>query len=522
MKSLLNKLFGLGEKAIESKLSPSEKAFIDTLLFKSLEASESSYGAVTFSVLDEYLEYKKKSSTFKRETFFYLFELYKNGFGANPGSYTFSDWTQKNAIINLMSLTLRMKDLGLSVQDLTDIGKMFKDNTKHVFAFPFNPLLSRLEKHAEQGLTPEIKQCIKILWFKDDGWTGADEVKFNKRLDKLLRGTNDFGITASDLVGKTILLNLKSINKTEADKLLILLELLQKSGKGSAPTKTWLKKAVEQIKNQNQEELANHFVNWINATVEVLKKIHKEKPQYIVFLADENIDLMRGVVWVSTLINNDKLNQSVEELGLHCFKKLSGHGAISVKLGNACVFAFSELPYLDGITRLTTFRMKIKYPSVRTQIEKAIRNVAKAEGKSVNEIEELAVQDYGFDSNFKLEQKFGEYQAMIQLESGNSVVLSWQKDQGKLLKTVPKAVKDNFPEELKETKRLVKEIGTSLVTQKLRIESMFLDKREWDLKQWMGLYLEHNFLAYFGKRLIGIFAMPMAKNLLHCGAIVNG
>src|SRR6185295_7482958 len=97
----------------------------------------------------------------------------------------------------------------------------------------------------------------------------------------------------------------------------------------------------------------------------------------------------KGIIWSCGTINDLDLDSVLDVYGLLAYKKVVSVGALSVRTGNACLFAFSILPFKEGISRLTKFRMKIKYPSIQSQIDKNINAVAKREGYTKEKLEEI-------------------------------------------------------------------------------------------------------------------------------------
>ena len=162
-----------------------------------------------------------------------------------------------------------------------------------------------------------------------------------------------------------------------------------------------------------------------------------------------------------------------------CFKKIPGHGAIAVKLGNACLYAFSNLPFQIGIEKLTRFRMKIKYPSVRKKIQKYIETVSEREGKTADEIEEMVVSDFGLNEYFAISKTLGIYRGVVKINGVNNVSLNWWKGEDIPLKTLPPAIRKVFETDILQLKKTAKDIKSYLPIQRTRIEQFYLKKRIW-------------------------------------------
>ncbi|GAA3561470.1 DUF4132 domain-containing protein [Snuella lapsa] len=509
MSNFFKRLFSSDNKESQKPaiINNEANSFLNTLVKEALETKEG-YSA-KLSNLEHYKTLKKRPETFKKELI-HLLVHYKN--------ISYSDkWHResyyvKDVFSKLLSLLVRSKDIDFNEDELLQLSIELSARKKSYFYtsdWPIIPFLSRIEKKVQAiTLTPKLKQSLtniqRLVTHRRNLY--ADEIKVLNKIKLIKEDPKEFTVSGSDALGKVILDTLKSFNGETRTNFVNLLKHFSKGKEKSTPTNVWLKETETLIKSINRTSfLTENLISWNEVLIQLLKVIHRDKAYEFTFVTDENLQLLRSAIWTSPLLNDDNLNQSIEELGLWSFKKLPGYGAVSVKLGNACIYAFSKLPYRDGVSRLTKFRMKIKYPSVQSLITKAIVRVAEAEGKTMDEIEELAVQDFDLNDDFEIIKAFGPYKGIIKIIDTNTVSLLWENDKGKQIKTIPKHVKDNFPEDLKDFKKQAKDIQSNLSAQKNRIEKIFLSKREWEFNQWKELYLDNKVLAFFGTKLIWNF-----------------
>lgn len=219
---------------------------------------------------------------------------------------------------------------------------------------------------------------------------------------------------------------------------------------------------------------------------------------------DENIALVRGLIWNGANLENPELNSVVEHIGLLSFKKVPGFGPLSVKIGNSCVYMFTRVPVIQGVPVLSKYKSKIKYASTLKYINNALQKLADSKGISTAEVEEQGVPGFGFDEQYEIKQPFGEYEAVIRLEGLSDVNLYWRKDE-KDRKSIPADIKIDFKSEISELRKQIKEIKTTLSAQRWRLESCYLDDREWEYDYWAKLYETHPFISYPVSRLIWHF-----------------
>ncbi|WP_299221896.1 DUF4132 domain-containing protein [uncultured Aquimarina sp.] len=514
MKSFLKQLLGTQTtKAITTVLiDPEIRVFIDELM-QEVTANRDGYYAVKLSDSPKYKALKKKPASFKKKVIFALIHYKNVEYSGKNSAWGTSYYWVGDILTKLLSLSIRAADLHFSQEELVKIIEGFIATKKGYFLvsdWPFIPLLSKMEKYVqEHGLSPEIEKGLALITKKiaNRREVYADEVKILDRIRQIKQGPTEFAIDQRDALGKAIVSTAKSFSGKKQDIFIALLQHFAKGASKSSPAKIWLKHTDDKIKEIGEGMIITSYLGWISIVTDVLKNIHRDKSYEFRFVSDSNLQLLRAAVWSASGINDDHLNQAIEELGLWSFKKLPSYGSVSAKLGNATIYTFSQLPYQDGISRLTKFRMKIKYPSVQTLIEKAIMRVAEAEGKTMDQIEELAVQDFGLNNEYEIIQKLGTYKGIVTIKNSTTVSLLWENEQGKQIKSIPKAIKDTYPEELKALKKQVKDIQSSLAAQRSRIEKIFVGKRQWKFSDWKSLYLDHPLLAFFGTKLIWNFKL---------------
>ncbi len=292
-------------------------------------------------------------------------------------------------------------------------------------------------------------------------------------------------------------------------QLLFDLFFKKKTGK---PTKKWLTQYNELMKELTPQVIAPIFTSFLAKTTELLQLNHQHKGQPAIYFLNENfLELTKGMIWAAGLINESKLNDTIEQLGLWAYKKIPGHGAIAVKLGNACLLAFSNLPFQIGIEKLTRFRMKIKYPSVRKQIQKYIESVSEREGKTADEIEEMVVSDFGLNEYFAISKKLGIYRGGVKVDGVSNVSLHWWKGDDIPLKTLPSAIRKVFDTDIKQLKKVAKDIKSYLPIQRDRIEQFYLKKRTWIYEEWENYYVLHPLVSFIAQKLIWQFSNGKKK-----------
>jgi hypothetical protein len=123
------------------------------------------------------------------------------------------------------------------------------------------------------------------------------------------------------------------------------------------------------------------------------------------------------------------------------------------------------------------------------------------------------VPAFGLDTRGRKEVPLGGETALVERDH-----LRWLSD-GKPVKSVPKAVKDEHADDLRALRAEQKEIKKALAAERLRLESLLAEERTWELDEWRHLYLDHPLTGAFARRLIWRFDAKAA--LFRDGGFIN-
>lgn len=104
-----------------------------------------------------------------------------------------------------------------------------------------------------------------------------------------------------------------------------------------------------------------------------------------------------------------------------------------------------------------------------------------------------------------MEETLGDFTAQLNITGTTTTELLWLKADGKPQKSVPAAVKKEFPEELKELKASAKDIQKMLPAQRERIDNLFLEQKVWPYETWKERYLDHPLVGTLARRIIWRF-----------------
>ncbi|MEZ5942014.1 MAG: DUF4132 domain-containing protein [Planctomycetaceae bacterium] len=275
----------------------------------------------------------------------------------------------------------------------------------------------------------------------------------------------------------------------------------------SRPSKKWLKTAAQLAEQIGSDKVHEHLKRWLplvsqGRSIERLGSYAGDTRGAADTMKDENATCLRGMLWlIAHLDNAEQHVRAIGRVALSAYKKVPGVGPRAPKVGNAAVYALSEIPSPEAVGQLALLKVRVKFGTAQKEIEKAFNAAAEALGLARDEIEEIGVPTYGLEESGRCSESLGEYRAEITV-SGSDAKLHWFDPKGKALKSVPAKVRKEHKEELKELKQSVSDIQRMLPAQRDRIDSMFLQQRSWSIEQWRERYLNHPLVGTIASRLL--------------------
>ena len=222
-------------------------------------------------------------------------------------------------------------------------------------------------------------------------------------------------------------------------------------------------------------------------------------------ISEPHMDILRGLAWACGLFPSPELARAVKTLTLSAYRKVPGKGPRAVRVGNACITALGMMPGLDAVGQLALLKVKVKFGTAQKAIDKALTAAAAREGLPREKLEEMAVPAYGLTEVGRLVETLGEFTAELAVTGSKTAAIIWRRADGKVQKSLPAAVKQEFAEKLKELNAAKKDIENMLPAQAERIDSLFLQQKTWPLETWLERYLEHPLTGTLARRLIWNF-----------------
>ncbi|HKW68538.1 MAG TPA: DUF4132 domain-containing protein [Terriglobales bacterium] len=220
----------------------------------------------------------------------------------------------------------------------------------------------------------------------------------------------------------------------------------------------------------------------------------------------EDSAYQKGLVWCVAMKADPETAIAIADFGIACLRKVPNLGAVSQKVGFACVQALGTMDCSEAVSQLTRLRARVKYSVAKRLIEKSLQQAAERSGLSIEEIEDLCVGRYGLGEKGTREIALGDAKITLSLREDGGVAVAWHNADGKLVKSAPAPIKKAFAKEVKDTAKLAKELEEAYTAQRVRLESSLMAVRILPLKHWQKYFIEQPLLGFFGRRLIWVFS----------------
>jgi hypothetical protein len=237
---------------------------------------------------------------------------------------------------------------------------------------------------------------------------------------------------------------------------------------------------------------------------------------YILEYPNETIfaRLIRALPFVADQNSIDLLSELAIETGKNRNSQTDKNdtitGIASYKLSEQAIFALADIEIfskkVSPISVLLSIQVQLQSLSLKAVIEKKLAQLAKKQKIEVIELLENHLPDYGLENGFlegeiesKLNKKIYAYQMQV-IE--NKVKLTWFDSNGKELKTVPAALKKEFPHKIEKLKNTAIEAQKTLTLQRERLEKTYLTQKTFTYSHWKNAYANHGLLAVVVENLI--------------------
>jgi len=432
------------------------------------------------------------------------------------GSVTYAghSWQLEELRKNILSQLLR-RNLPLSGDHLQLLLQAWLEQPNSLeYGLPGRAILGAVERHAQQQ--PLDQAIMRVLGklrrraLEGNGSRNKFQQQVINRINQLIDPSSaaDIRLPAGPFAAE-ITQWASTLPADDGVAWLALAHLAAEAGDKSKPSSKWLDHAKPAIERIGHAAITSRITYWLEGTTP-----DPARP-------DDSIDILKGMLWLSTLLDHGELAGQIGRFAEKCFRKVPQIGARSVKLGNAALWALSEMAGEPrAATELFRLKEKIKYPSARKVIENRLGELAVKTGQSIEAMEDVSLPDFGLADNSTMEFSFGDARAILEVQA-TETTQSWFGSGGKPVKSIPSEARTEYAAELVTFKQAAKDIEAARSAQVLRLEQSWVEERSWHFAAWHENFMEHALRRPIIESLIWCVAdqivMPEAGKLKDIG-----
>ena len=434
-------------------------------------------------------------------------------------------WQLQNIRDNFLQHLLKTK-LVLDDTDIEVIVTAFASynrhgNNDHIICWPVNLLINQVDKQLRgQPASDRLRETLELLRDRVSRPTNdREQAKILGKIENLLfqtakeaeavkpvffPGDDEFSRHANERIRQL----------DESDKIRwFRIMLLSQKAAGVKPSKKFLEESRMLFKEIGTDRFKHMMNDWFSfliameeKTEQIVQRHNKQEYSFKTtgFLSAVNTDMIKGFVWMCVHFHDKHLLSNIATLAERSYRKISGRGPAAAAIGNACLFVLANVKGMDGAGYLSKLRLRIKQSTTQNLIEKYLHEAAAERGVSINEIEDMAVDDYGLETGRK-EYHLHDYKAVLKITGVGKTEINWFKPDGTLQKSEPAAVKQNQPVKLKKIRDTSKQVELMVSAQRDRLDRMFKSGRSIEWSRFMECYFSHGLMSYLADLLIWNF-----------------
>jgi Domain of unknown function (DUF4132) len=452
------------------------------------------------------VKYKKADPQFQRDVVFAMLHWLENyprsllNTYANDGML---QWKMRSIFFNLLKHKLPFAEGDV----LTLLRWSIRGTENHTYFRGVPQMIKVLGDYLKENeisieLTRAIDGLIKVIESENNG---VEARRWILRL-KELEGDPEISLPLAkgDIWADAALHDLRLLDsKLQTAWAELLLNCLRTTG--SAPSGKWLKGTDKYLEVIGTSNFFHKLLDWFpladKPRVETLGQQH-----FLIYqLLPVNVDILKGLVWLCSKTDDPEIARALTALAISTYKKIPGSGPRAAKVGNACFWALGNMPGNEGLAQLSILKIRIKTNSAQKLIAAALETAARRLGLTAEEIEEMSVPTYGLQEVGLRRDEFDEITSELRVD-GSEVEQTWTRKDGKRLSSAPKALKEEYPEELREITQAIKDVRKMLPAQRDRLDNLFLLQKKWTYDPWRRRYIHHPLVGTIARRLIWKFS----------------
>ncbi|HLX42249.1 MAG TPA: DUF4132 domain-containing protein [Bryobacteraceae bacterium] len=353
--------------------------------------------------------------------------------------------------------------------------------------FPFKAVLSAVDGAPR---TPALLTALHQLRGSVTPYHGLAEMKeVHERIDVLIGGLKEKALAPAGAWSQIVFRDVSASGKEFEWQALLL---HARSLTQSAASKKWQADAANLTGRIGRAEVLDAARRWL--------ALGPTPGETAIQAPEAEASYQKGFVWILGALGDASIAPDIANFAFGCFRKIPMVGAVSHRVGNACVNALAAMPGLDGVAQLSRLAGRVKYDVARRLIEKAMNEAAERNGVSRDDLEAMAVPAFGLGASGTRMERVGDCEATLTIgRDGASLI--WSRE-GKPLKSVPAKVREEHAEVLKDLNRTLKDVDGQIAAQRFRLERQLISQGACPIERWKPWYLDHPLVSHFASRII--------------------
>lgn len=323
----------------------------------------------------------------------------------------------------------------------------------------------------------------------------ADGQKVSQTLTRLLARPDEL-VLDMDVWGTWASHDLQNMPEPQAWK--ALLHAL--SFEGQQPDTTWFSKAQKTIQDFGTDRFIHQSITWLGLLKKQSPQQPTEQTSASLKLMGNNQTTLRKLLFAVRTLEHPSLMGALAEAAIQCFKKIPGVGPRSPMLGLLAMRTLSCGRPLKVAPHLERIRQTIKQPSYLQELEQLFKDVATRAGLTVEQLADFTVPTFGLQAGQKTFD-FDTHHAVLSVQHFEGR-LEWFTREGKPIKSVPAAVKNQHKLALQDIKAELEDLNRFLSVYRNRIEGFYLEQWKQKQPEFEQHQLHHPLLEHICQKLI--------------------
>jgi hypothetical protein len=215
-----------------------------------------------------------------------------------------------------------------------------------------------------------------------------------------------------------------------------------------------------------------------------------------------NSIVLRRLVWLLGLLPPDEqLARRLADAAEANLRKVPG-GPRNRPVAEGAVHALSRQAHgTHALAQLVRLAARVTHKPTAQQIDAAIDVQAAALQATRDQVLDFSVPSFGLTEVGRRVQRYGEDTGILRIE-GTRVDIEWRNGTGVSVGSPPTAVKQRFPEQLKQFRDAAKELGRTLTALTAALERRLGAGETWRYGTWRVLVLDHVVVGALARGLL--------------------